>query len=150
MPPGGDTLFANMYAAYDALSPPLRALLDGLTARHVADYTGQYGDHKPQREFPRASHPVVRTHPVTGRKALFVNAGFTRHIEGLSRRESAALLTMLFEHVQNPAFHCRFRWQRNSLAMWDNRCVQHLAVWDYHPATRSGLRVTIGGDKPFH
>ena len=74
---GGDTLFASMYEAYDALSEPMRRLLDGLTARHESDYTGQYGDHKPQREFPKASHPVIRTHPVTGRKALFVNAGFT-------------------------------------------------------------------------
>ena len=147
---GGDTLFANMYAAYEALSEPLRTLLDGLSARHESDYTGQYGNHVPQREFPRASHPVVRTHPVTGRKALFVNAGFTRYIEGISRRESTALLNMLFEHVKNPTFHCRFRWQPLSLAMWDNRCVQHMAVWDYYPDTRSGLRVTIKGDKPFH
>ena len=147
---GGDTLFGNMYAAYDALSAPMRTLLDGLTARHESDYTGQYGDHKPQREFPRASHPVVRTHPVTGRKALFVNAGFTRYIEGISRRESVALLAMLFEHVKNPTFHCRFRWEPYSLAMWDNRCVQHMAVWDYHPETRSGFRVTVKGDRPFH
>ena len=139
-----------MYAAYDALSAPMRTLLDGLTARHESDYTGQYGDHKPQREFPRASHPVVRTHPVTGRKALFVNAGFTRYIEGISRRESVALLAMLFEHVKNPTFHCRFRWEPYSLAMWDNRCVQHMAVWDYHPETRSGFRVTVKGDRPFH
>ena len=145
---GGDTLFASMYAAYEALSPPLRDLLEGLTARHESDYTGQYGDHPPQREFPRASHPVVRTHPVTGRKALFVNAGFTRAIDGLSRRESRALLDFLFEHVKNPAFACRFEWQPLSLAMWDNRCVQHVAVWDYHPETRSGLRVTIKGDRP--
>ena len=147
---GGDTLFASMYAAYEALSPPLRDLLEGLTARHESDYTGQYGDHPPQREFPRASHPVVRTHPVTGRKALFVNAGFTRAIDGLSRRESRALLDFLFEHVKNPAFACRFEWQPLSLAMWDNRCVQHVAVWDYHPETRSGLRVTIKGDRPFN
>ena len=145
---GGDTLFASMYAAYEALSPPLRDLLEGLTARHESDYAGQYGDHPPQREFPRASHPVVRTHPVTGRKALFVNAGFTRAIDGLSRRESRALLDFLFEHVKNPAFACRFEWQPLSLAMWDNRCVQHVAVWDYHPETRSGLRVTIKGDRP--
>ena len=147
---GGDTLFASMYAAYEALSRPLRDLLDGLTARHESDYTGQYGDHPPQREFPRASHPVVRTHPVTGRKALFVNAGFTRAIDELSRRESRALLDFLFEHVKNPAFACRFEWQPLSLAMWDNRCVQHVAVWDYHPETRSGLRVTIKGDRPFN
>ena len=147
---GGDTLFANMYAAYEALSVPVRRLLDGLTARHEADYSGQYGDHPPQREFPAASHPVVRTHPVTGRKALFVNAGFTRYIEGIGRRESRALLDLLFEHVKNPAFHCRFQWRPFSLAMWDNRCVQHVAVWDYHPETRSGLRVTVKGDRPFH
>ena len=147
---GGDTLFANMHAAYEALSEPLRTLLDGLSARHESDYAGYYGEHPPQREFPRAIHPVVRTHPVTGRKALFVNAGFTRRVEGLSRRESDALLGLLFKHVENPAFHCRFRWQPRSVAMWDNRCVQHMAVWDYHPETRSGLRVTIQGDRPFH
>ena len=147
---GGDTLFANMYAAYDALSEPMRALLDGLSARHESDYTGFYGDHAPQREFPRATHPVIRTHPVTGRKALFVNAGFTRQIEGVSRRESKALLGLLFEHIKNPAFHCRFQWRPYSLAMWDNRCVQHMAVWDYHPQTRSGLRVTVKGDRPFN
>ncbi len=147
---GGDTLFASMYEAYDTLSEPMRALLDGLTARHESDYTGQYGDHKPQREFPKASHPVIRTHPVTGRKALFVNAGFTRRIEGLSRRESRALLDFLFEHIKNPAFQCRFQWQPHSIAMWDNRCVQHVAIWDYYPETRSGIRVTVKGDRPFH
>ena len=97
---GGDTLFANMYEAYESLSEPMRTFLDGLTARHESDYTGYYGDHPPQRDFPRASHPVVRSHPVTGRKALYVNAGFTRRIEGLSRPESAALLGFLFEHVK--------------------------------------------------
>ncbi|MYD96127.1 MAG: taurine dioxygenase [Gammaproteobacteria bacterium] len=147
---GGDTLFANMYEAYESLSEPMRAFLDGLTARHESDYTGYYGDHPPQRDFPRALHPVVRSHPVTGRKALYVNAGFTRRIEGLSRPESAALLGFLFEHVKNPAFQCRFRWKPYSLAMWDNRCVQHMAVWDYFPETRSGFRVTVKGDRPFH
>ena len=147
---GGDTLFASMYAAYDALSDRMRAFLDGLTARHESDYTGQYGDHKPQREFPKASHPVIRTHPVTGRKALFVNAGFTRRIEGLSGRESRALLDFLFDHIKNPAFQCRFGWQPYSIAMWDNRCVQHVAIWDYYPETRSGIRVTVKGDRPFH
>lgn len=149
-PHGGDTLFANMYAAYEALSEPIRGLLDGLTARHESDYAGYYGDHPPQREYPRASHPVVRTHPVTGRRALYVNAGFTRRIEGLRPSESAALLGFLFEHVKNPAFQCRFRWEPYSLAMWDNRCVQHMAVWDYYPETRSGFRVTVKGDRPFH
>ena len=145
---GGDTLFASMYAAYEALSEPMRSLLDGLTALHVSDYTGQYGDHKPQREFPKALHPVVRTHPVTGRKALFVNAGFTRRIEGLTVNESRGLLDFLFEHIKNPNFQCRYQWQANSVAMWDNRCVQHVAVWDYFPESRSGIRVTVKGDRP--
>ena len=146
---GGDTLFANMYAAFDALSTPMQQFLCRLEARHVSDYTGVYGDHKPQREFPSAVHPVVRTHPVTGKQALFVNSGFTKRILGVSRAESDALLNLLFEHIKNPAFHCRFRWQPNSIAMWDNRCTQHLAVWDYYPETRSGIRVTVKGDKPF-
>ncbi len=145
---GGDTLFSSMYAAYEALSDTMKAFLAPLTALHKSDYTGNYGDHKPQREFPQAVHPVIRTHPVTGRKALFVNRGFTKRVNGLTPSESSALLGMLFEHVQNPAFQCRFQWERNSLAMWDNRCVQHLAIWDYHPETRSGLRVTVKGDRP--
>lgn len=147
---GGDTLFASMYAAYEALSEPIKTLLANLKARHVSDYTGQYGDHKPQRDFPSATHPVIRTHPVTGRQALFVNAGFTRRILGVSRKESNALLEFLFDHIANPAFQCRFQWQPNSIAMWDNRCVQHLAIWDYYPETRSGIRVTVRGDRPFH
>ena len=149
-PSGGDTLFANMYAAFDALSEPIRQLLRDLQARHVSDYTGVYGDHRPQREFPAAIHPVVRTHPVTGRQALFVNSGFTKRILGTTRTESDTLLDMLFKHVTNPAFQCRFQWQPNSIAMWDNRCVQHLAIWDYYPEMRSGIRVTVKGDRPFY
>lgn len=146
---GGDTVWASMYAALEALSAPMRALLEQLTARHVADYAGYYGDHPPQRAFPSAVHPVVRTHPVTGRKALFVNAGFTRRIVELAANESGALLGFLFEHVKHPAFQCRFKWRTGDVAMWDNRCTQHVAVWDYHPETRAGLRVTIAGDRPF-
>lgn len=145
---GGDTLFANMYAAYDALSEPVKTLLGDLTALHESDYTGFYGDHEPQRAFPKASHPVIRTHPVTGKKALFVNNGFTRRIEGVTPAESRALLDFLFEHIKHPAFQCRFPWQENSVAMWDNRCTQHMAVWDYFPEVRSGIRVTVKGDKP--
>jgi taurine dioxygenase len=147
---GGDTLFASMYAAYDALSAHMREFLDGLTAEHRADYTGFYGDHAPQRAAPRSIHPVIRTHPMTGRKCLFVNAGFTRRIMELAPAESDALLAFLFEHVKHPRFQCRFRWEKNSVAFWDNRCTQHLAVWDYYPERRSGLRVTIKGDRPFH
>ena len=148
-PAGGDTLWASMYAAFDALSPPLQRLLESLTALHQADYAGYYGDHPPQREFPAATHPVVRTHPVTRRKALFVNAGFTRRINELTARESRALLGFLFEHILHPAFQCRVKWGAGDVAMWDNRCAQHMAVWDYFPETRAGLRVAIEGDRPF-
>lgn len=145
---GGDTLWASMYAAYEALSETMQDILCSLTAEHASNYEGTYGDHKPQREFPHATHPVIRTHPVTGRKALFVNGAFTKKINGLSASESRALLNFLFEHLQNPAFQCRFQWQPNSVAMWDNRCTQHLAIWDYYPHTRSGIRVTVKGDRP--
>lgn len=147
---GGDTCWSNMYAAYEALSPSMQAFLDPLTARHVADYTGYYGDHPPQRESPRAVHPVVRTHPVTKTKALYVNQGFTKRIVELSSGESRALLDLLFDHVKNINLQCRFQWQAHSVALWDNRCTQHMAVWDYYPETRSGIRVTIKGDRPFH
>ncbi len=146
---GGDTLWANMYAAYDALSSKMKEILDPLTALHAADYTGYYGEHAPQRESPRTHHPVIRTHPVTKKKLLFVNRGFTRRIDEFSRSESRALLDLLFDHAQNPAFQCRFQWQANSVALWDNRCTQHLAIWDYHPETRSGIRVTVKGDRPY-
>lgn len=146
---GGDTVWASMYAAFEALSAPLRGLLEQLTAHHEADYADYYGNHPPQRAFPSATHPVVRTHPVTGRKALFVNAGFTRRIMELAPNESRALLGFLFDHVKHPAFQCRFQWRAGDVAMWDNRCTQHLAVWDYRPETRTGLRVTICGDRPF-
>ncbi len=152
-PEGGDTLFASMYAAYEMLSEPVKRLVEGLTAIHDGEpvYRGRVG-YKDARgkEFPRTSHPVVRTHPVTGRKALFVNPNFTTRIEGLSRLESDALLQMLYRHCETPEFHCRFRWQPNSVAFWDNRCVQHHAMWDYFPQRRHGYRVTIKGDRPFY
>ena len=146
---GGDTLFASMYAAYETLSPSIQDLLEGLEARHESDYTNFYGDHQPQRAFPTATHPVVRTHPVTKKRALYVNAGFTKRLLGLTPKESRSLLDFLFHHIENPVNQCRFHWEKNSLAMWDNRCVQHRALWDYFPETRSGLRVTIRGDRPF-
>ncbi len=146
---GGDTSWSNMYAAYEALSPTMQTLLDPLTALHASDYSGQYGDHQPQRESPQAVHPVVRTHPVTKQKALFVNEVFTRRINELSREESRAVLDFLFDHVKNINFQCRFQWEADSVALWDNRCTQHMAVWDYYPESRSGIRVTIRGDRPF-
>ena len=150
-PYGGDTLFASMYAAYDALSDRMKAYLDGLTAEHSGDhYRGQYANYgiADKAEYPRAEHPVVRTHPVTGKKALYVNKGFTRRIIGIPLDESEGILNYLYEHMANPLFQCRFRWQENSIAFWDNRCVQHHAMWDYWPHTRSGNRVTVRGDRP--
>jgi len=147
---GGDTLFASMYAAYDALSDSVQRFLCGLTALH--DGARNYERRQPlaaHGEFPRAEHPVVRTHPETGRKALFVNRMFTTHLVQLKKSESDVILEMLFRHLENPEFQCRFRWQANSMAFWDNRCVQHLALWDYYPQRRYGNRVTIAGNKPY-
>jgi taurine dioxygenase len=151
-PEGGDTLFASMYAAYDKLSPAIQRLVEGLVAVHDGEpvYRGRFG-YKDARgkEFPKAEHPVVRTHPVTGRKALFVNRNFTTGIKGLSKPESDAILEMLYRHCETPEFQCRFRWQKNSVAFWDNRAAQHHAMWDYFPQRRHGYRVTVRGDRPF-
>jgi taurine dioxygenase len=149
---GGDTLFASMYAAYEALSAPMQRLLEGMTAIHDGErvFRGRYGVDDRGREFPRAEHPMVRTHPVTGRKALFVNRWFTARIPQLKPQESSALLEMLYRHTETPEFHCRFKWQAGSIAFWDNRCAQHHAIWDYYPQRRYGHRVTIRGDKPFY
>jgi taurine dioxygenase len=148
---GGDTLFANMYRAYETLSEPLRKLLDGLTAIHdsrKAHSTRKSGDDS-DKLFPRAEHPVVRVHPVTRRKLLFVDRGFTTRIVQLGRAESDALLAFLFQHIETAAFSCRFKWRKNSVAFWDNRCAQHQAIFDYWPQRRYGHRVTVCGDKPF-
>ena len=125
----------------------------GLTAVHEGEqyYRGRYGagDLRDGR-YPSAEHPVVRTHPVTGRPALYVNEGFTTRIKELPIAESDALLAFLFRHCAQPDYHCRFQWRENSVAFWDNRCAQHLAIWDYYPETRHGFRVTIKGDAPFY
>ena len=150
---GGDTLFANMYAAYEGLSDRLQRLLAGLTAIHDGEqyYRGRYGSANLRDDrHPAAEHPVVRTHPVTGRQALFVNQGFTTRIKELPISESDALLAFLFRHCERPEFHCRFQWREHSVAFWDNRCTQHLAIWDYYPQTRHGYRVSIKGDVPFY
>jgi taurine dioxygenase len=152
-PKGGDTLFANMYAAYEALSDRMKTYLDGLTAFHDGEsvYRGLYKNFgvAEKEKYPRAVHPVVRTHPVTAKKALYVNRGFTRSLIGVPRDESDGILNYLYQHMENPLFQCRFRWQANSIAFWDNRAVQHRAMWDYWPHTRHGNRVTVAGDKPF-
>ncbi len=150
-PVGGDTLFASMYAAYDALSDRMKTYLVGLTATHEGEHVfrGRYGVDDTGKVYPKAVHPVVRTHPVTRRKAIYVNCNFTTRINELSREESDAVLRFLYEHCAKPDFQVRFRWQPYSVAFWDNRCVQHIAMWDYFPQVRSGYRVTVKGDRPF-
>ena len=156
-PLGGDTLFASGYSVYDALSVPMQRLLEGLTAIHDGNhvFAGAYGKARYGRAhdgppLAASSHPVIRTHPVSGRKAVFVNRGFTTGIVGLSKAESAALLEMLYRLFEVPEYQCRFRWRANSVAFWDNRCAQHHAMFDYFPQRRFGHRVTICGDKPFY
>lgn len=152
-PSGGDTLFASMYAAFEALSNRMQLLLAGLTAVHEGEqyYRGRYGaGNLRDKYYPTAEHPVVRTHPITGRQALYVNEVFTTRIKELPLAESDALLAFLFKHCAQPTFHCRFQWRPNSVAFWDNQCVQHMAIWDYWPETRHGYRVTIKGDQPFY
>jgi len=150
---GGDTMFANMYAAFEALSPPIQRLLEGMTAIHDSAKAHGYrvtATDRAAKAYPRHEHPVIRTHPVTGRKALNVNRGFTTRIVGLKQHEGDALLEMLYEHIETPEFMCRFHWQPNSVAFWDNRATQHHALFDYFPHRRYGLRVTVAGDKPFY
>jgi taurine dioxygenase len=156
-PHGGDTLFANMYLAYESLSPGLQRLIDGLVAVNSsakADVTKTREDR--MRETARADarrdyvaeHPVVRTHPETGRKALYVNCGHTVRFKDMSEAESAPLLDFLFAHQRRPEFTCRFRWQPGSLAFWDNRCAQHNPINDYHGFRRVMHRITLEGDRP--
>jgi taurine dioxygenase len=151
-PEGGDTLFASMHAAYDALSGRMKTYLDGLTAIHDGEhvYRGLYATagEADRPTYPSAEHPVVRTHPVSGRRGLYVNRGFTTRIPGIPIDESEAVLRYLFEHMENPLFQCRFRWRPGSVAFWDNRCTQHRAMWDYWPNLRAGNRVTIKGERP--
>jgi taurine dioxygenase len=142
LPPlGGDTIFASMYAAYEALSPGMKTYLEDLSAEHDGHLA--FGRFDPGGSYPKAVHKVIRIHPVTGRKVIYVNRGFTSHIIGVSRQESDAILQYLFSHCENAYFQCRFRWEPDSVAFWDNRCTQHLAVWDYYPHVRSGYRVQI-------
>ncbi len=145
---GGDTLFANMYEAYTALSAPLRALLENLTAIHDGrkDLAAYNYSLKAGQIYPAAEHPVVVRHPETGRKLLFVNSSFTSHIPQLRRGESDALLEMLYRHIETGTrFHCRVRWTPGTVTLWDNRCTQHHAIWDYYPNTRVAERVTVAG-----
>ncbi|MFT4198390.1 MAG: TauD/TfdA family dioxygenase [Pseudoxanthomonas sp.] len=147
-PVGGDTLWADMYSAYEALSARMKAYLDGLTAEHDANhvYHALYKDF--DRVYPRNDHPVVITHPESGRKALFFNPQYVTRINGVSELESRMLYDFLSAHCGDARFQVRFRWRPHSLAFWDNRCTHHLAIWDYYPQTRSGFRVTLKGARP--
>jgi len=161
-PYGGDTLFASQYAAYEALSDGMKELLDGLKAVHSsAREYGKEGHSARKREsmaiatvtepeaVPEFEHPVIRTHPETGRKALYVNMAFTERFVGMTKRESLPLLKFLWEHCTQEPFTCRFRWQKDSIAFWDNRCVQHYALNDYAGHRRHMQRVTVNGDRPY-
>lgn len=156
---GGDTLFANQHAAYESLSDTMKTMIDPLVAIHAAgrQYAGtgfsrQSSAMKTKGEADAAAseveHPIVRTHPETGRKALYVNQAFTAGIKGMHRGESAALLDFLFRQAVKERFTCRFRWEPGSVAMWDNRSVQHFALHDYKGERRRMRRITIQGDRP--
>ena len=147
---GGDTSFANMYLAYETLSPPMREFLDGLTAIHDGrNLVKIYNFKEPEGGYPSTRHPLIVRHPDTGRKLLYVSPSFTHSIPELGDRESQVLLDMLFRHVEaSAALVCRVRWEVNTMVFWDNRCTQHCAIWDYAPFTRLAERVTILGDRP--
>lgn len=155
---GGDTLFANMEAAYDALDDETKERIDGLEAIHdnevflrsmQAHGASDEAVEAKRAEFPPATHPVVRTHPVSGNKSLYVNRTFTRRIVDMDPAESDALLNKLYLQAWIPDFQCRFRWQVDSFAFWDNRAAQHYAAADYWPERREMERVTIKGERPF-
>ena len=150
---GGDTMFSNMYSAYNELSDKYKSLLDGLIAIHESEhlYSGRYEDRGVNRDnikTPVANHPLIRTHPITGKKAIYVNRTFTTGIEGMNKNESSSILEFLFDHCEHVNFQIRYRWNKNDMAFWDNRCTMHRAIWDYWPNERKGRRVTIKGDKP--
>lgn len=157
-PVGGDTLFADMYSAYDGLSDELKAEIDGKVARH--DFAGfrrgmiKRGASAEEVEafnatYPNPLHPVVRTHPETGRRGLYVNRAFTEEILGVTPERSDELLDILYRQATYPEYQCRFRWEKNSIAFWDNRACQHYAVSDYWPHNRGVERVTVIGDTPY-
>ncbi|MDQ1534173.1 MAG: alkyl sulfatase [Actinomycetota bacterium] len=158
-PAGGDTLFSDQRAAYDALSEPFRDFLDGLVAVHDGSHVfgallkeredgGGDWEGKQYKSLDPVKHPVVRTHPETGRKSLFVNAGFTSHIKGLQKAESDALLQFLYAHSTKPQFTVRYHWHAGDLGFWDNRVTQHSVVGDFEGQHRVIQRVTLRGDKP--
>ena len=153
-PVGGDTLWADMAAAYDGLSDETKGRIDGLVSEH--DWINTFGAgmdpatrDELRPDFPAVQHPVVRTHPETGRKMLYVNQAFTQHIVGIDPLESADLLNHLYLRAGYPEYQCRFRWLAGDVAFWDNRSTQHYATSDYFPQVRIMERITIVGDRPF-
>lgn len=157
-PKGGDTLWSSMTAAYDGLSSGMQNFLSSMTAVHdfafgfkesLAEAGGRERLAQAVADNPPVEHPVICTHPESGKKVIFVNELFTTHIVGMTAKESRALLGFLYEHVVTPEFTCRFSWQPNSIALWDNRSTQHKPINDYFPAHRKLERTTIDGDKPY-
>ena len=157
-PKGGDTLWSSMTAAYDGLSSGMQNFLSSLTAVHdfafgfkesLAEAGGRERLAQAVADNPPVEHPVICTHPESGKKVIFVNELFTTHIVGMTAKESRALLGFLYEHIVTPEFTCRFSWQPNSIALWDNRSTQHKPINDYFPAHRKLERTTIDGDKPY-
>ena len=155
---GGDTLWASMTAAYDALSAQMKEFLSGLTAEHdfswgfkesLAEPGGRERLAEAVANNPPVVHPVIRTHPESAKKVLFVNSLFTTRILELEKQESAALLEFLYEHVATPEFSCRFNWEPDTIAIWDNRSTQHKPINDYFPAHRMLHRIVIDGDMPY-
>jgi len=158
---GGDTMFANQYLAYETLSGGMKKLLDGMTAIHSArrpyglNAMSRYAAGERSMKYlysenahAEVEHPVIRTHAETGRKCLYVNGTFTIRFNDMTEEESAPLLDYLYQHAVRPEFTCRFRWEKGSIAFWDNRCVQHNAINDYHGQRRVMHRVTIEGERP--
>lgn len=150
---GGDTLFANMNLAYEKLPQAIREQITGLTAIHdIARVFAKRLNKKPEElhdKYPPQEHPVVRTHPETGLRSLYVNSAFTSHIVGMTADESSKLLQKLYATAANPEIQCRFKWTRGAIAFWDNRASQHFAASDYFPARRVMERATIAGDRPY-
>jgi len=159
---GGDTMWADMTAAWDALSERMKAYLDGLSAVHDLAATvrnalrERYPDARTGKgampdmsSLPSAVHPVARTHPVTGRRILYVNPTFTAYLQGVPPAEGDAVLAFLYEHQQRPEFQCRWRWRAGDLAIWDNRATHHYAIADYGDAPRTIHRITLEGEAPF-
>ena len=155
---GGDTLWASMTAAYEGLSAAMKQMLEGLVAVHdfaygfkesLAEPGGRERLAQALADNPPVEHPVIRTHPESGKRVIFVNELFTTHIVGMHRAESDALLGFLYQHIKTPEYSCRFGWEPNCIAIWDNRSTQHKPINDYFPAHRKLERITIDGDKPY-